>query len=55
MTFRLVPMDRSHLAAVAAIERACFSAPWSEDMLAQCCSTTTHSISCNREDDAVMG
>jgi ribosomal-protein-alanine N-acetyltransferase len=35
MTYQLIPMNRSHLAAVAAIERACFSAPWSEAMLAE--------------------
>lgn len=35
MTCKLVPMNRSHLAEVAAIERACFSAPWSEEMLAE--------------------
>ncbi len=35
MTFQLVPMDRSHLSAVAAMERECFSAPWSADMLAE--------------------
>jgi ribosomal-protein-alanine N-acetyltransferase len=35
MTYKLVPMNRSHLAAIAAIERACFSAPWSEEMLAE--------------------
>jgi len=28
-------MEHTHLAAVAAIERACFSAPWSEKMLAE--------------------
>lgn len=35
MTFQLVPMKKSHLAAVAEIERACFSAPWSEEMLSE--------------------
>lgn len=35
MEFQLQPMDRSHLAAVADIERACFSHPWSESMLAE--------------------
>ena len=35
MEFQLLPMDRSHLAAVAAIEKACFSHPWSEAMLAE--------------------
>ena len=35
MEFQLFPMDRSHLAAVSAIEQACFSHPWSESMLAE--------------------
>lgn len=35
MNYRLVPMDRSHLGQIAAIERVCFSAPWSEEMLSQ--------------------
>ena len=35
MEFQLFPMDRSHLAAVAAIEQACFSHPWRESMLAE--------------------
>ena len=35
MNYQLVPMDKSHLAQVAAMERACFSNPWSEAMLAQ--------------------
>lgn len=32
---KLVPMDRSNVAAVAALERACFAQPWSEDLLAE--------------------
>lgn len=35
MKYRLVPMDKSHLPQVAAIERACFVHPWSETMLEQ--------------------
>lgn len=35
MTYKLLPMDRGHLPGVAAIERVCFSAPWSEAMLAE--------------------
>lgn len=35
MNMRLVPMDRSHLPAVAEIERQCFSRPWTEEMIAQ--------------------
>lgn len=33
MNYKLVPMDRSHLAGVAELERLCFSAPWNEAML----------------------
>ena len=35
MDFRLLPMDRSTVPDVAAIERECFSQPWSEDMLTE--------------------
>ena len=35
MNVRLVPMDKSHLPQVAAIERVCFSHPWSEALLEQ--------------------
>ena len=35
MQYKLVPMDKSHLAQVGAIERACFSHPWSEQLLEQ--------------------
>ena len=33
MYYEIVPMDRSHIPQIAALERACFSAPWSEAML----------------------
>lgn len=33
MKYKLVPMDRSHLDAVAALERVCFSKPWPRSML----------------------
>ena len=35
MDYKLVPMDRSHLGQIAQLEQACFSSPWSEEMLAQ--------------------
>lgn len=35
MTYRLVPMDRSHLREIADLERLCFSTPWTENMLAE--------------------
>jgi len=31
--YQIVPMDRSHLESIAALERQCFSAPWSVSML----------------------
>lgn len=33
MNCKLVPMDRSHLAALSQVEQECFSTPWSEHML----------------------
>lgn len=33
MNYKLVPMDKSHLDAVAALERECFSKPWSRSLL----------------------
>ena len=33
MTYKLVPMTAEHIPQIAALERACFSHPWSEDSL----------------------
>lgn len=33
MNYKLVPMDKSHLDAVAALEQQCFSKPWSRSLL----------------------
>lgn len=33
MYYEIVPMDRSHLEQIAALERECFSPPWTEAML----------------------
>lgn len=35
MDYKIIPMDRSHLRDVAALERICFSTPWTELMLEQ--------------------
>ena len=35
MEYQLVPADRSHLPQIAALERRCFSPPWSESLLAE--------------------
>lgn len=33
MYYEIVPMDRGHVDQIAALERACFSTPWSETQL----------------------
>lgn len=33
MNYKLLPMDKSHLDGVAALEQVCFSKPWSRAML----------------------
>ena len=33
MYYEIVPMDRSHVPQIAALERECFSTPWTETML----------------------
>ena len=33
MEYIIVPMDRGHIPQLAALERECFSTPWSENML----------------------
>lgn len=35
MEYVIVPMDRSHISQIAALERACFSQPWSENALTE--------------------
>lgn len=35
MNYQLVPMDRANIPHVAALDRECFSQPWSEDMLCE--------------------
>ncbi|MPM01323.1 Ribosomal-protein-alanine acetyltransferase [bioreactor metagenome] len=56
MNFRLVPMDKSHLQAIADIERACFSAPWSASMLEEELYNDTASyIVAEGEDGTVLG
>ena len=34
MYYQIVPMDRSHIEQIAQLEKACFSSPWTENMLA---------------------
>ena len=56
MSYKLVPMDRSHLAGVAELERMCFSAPWNEAMLEEELYNDTASfIVAEGEDGQVLG
>ena len=56
MDYQLVPMDRSHLPAVAALERLCFTAPWTEAMLEEELYNDTASfIVAQRADGEVLG
>ncbi len=56
MRYQLVSMDKSHLSAVAALERQCFSTPWTQAMLEEelynpCASF----IVAQGEDEQVLG
>ena len=56
MEYQLVPMDRSHLAGVAELERLCFAVPWSEAMLEEELYNDTASfIVAQGEDGEVLG
>lgn len=54
---RILPMASAHLDEVAAIERQCFSAPWSRNMLAEelenACSA--YLVALDPEDGSVVG
>lgn len=56
MNYKLVPMDKSHLDAVADIEKECFSSPWTAPMLAEELDNLCASfIVAEGEDGAVLG
>ena len=54
---RIVPMTHEHLDEVAALERACFSSPWSRNMLAEeldnACAA--YLVALDKEDGGVVG
>ena len=51
-----MPMDRSHIGQIAALERECFSAPWSEAMLTEVLFDSQASfIVAESEDGGVLG
>ncbi len=54
--YKLVPMDKSHIAEIAQIERECFSDPWSEASLTEELYNPLASfIVAQRPDGAVLG
>ena len=54
--YRLLPMDRTHLRDVAALERECFTTPWTEEMLAEELYNDTASFLVAQADDGeVLG
>ena len=56
MTYKLVPMDKSHLDAVAALERVCFSKPWPRSMLEdELYDPNVSLVVAEGEDGAVLG
>ena len=56
MEYQIVPMDRSHISQIAALEQECFSAPWSEEMLTQALFDPQASfIVAESEDGGVLG
>ena len=56
MTYKLTPMTMEHVPQVAALERACFSRPWSEAMLEnELWNDSAVVIVAEGEDGAVLG
>lgn len=56
MDYKLVPLDRSHLAQVMEMERACFQRPWSEQIFIDALYNDTVSlVAAEGEDGQVMG
>lgn len=56
MTYKLVPMTAEHIPQIAALERACFSHPWSEDSLrGELWNDSAVIIAAEGEDGTVLG
>lgn len=54
-TLTIEPMERAHVAAVAALERVCFSDPWSEDSVASELDNPLSLWLVAREGETVLG
>ena len=56
MNYQVVPMDRGHIPAIAALERTCFSRPWSEGALEEeLYNDTACFLVAEGEDGSVLG
>ena len=56
MNYQVVPMDRGHIPAIAALERQCFSRPWSEAALSEeLYNDTACFLVAEGEDGTVLG
>lgn len=56
MTYKLTPMTMEHIPQVAALERACFSRPWSEESLqSELWNDSAVIIVAESEDGSVLG
>ncbi len=56
MKYQLVPMDKSHLAQVAELDKAYFSRPWSQDSWeSELYNTTVSLVVAETEDGYVLG
>ena len=56
MYYQIVPMDRSHIEQIARLEQACFSSPWTENMLADALFDTQASfIVAEDEEGNILG
>ena len=56
MNYKLTPMTEEHIPQIAALERACFSHPWSEDALrAELWNDSAVVVVAEGEDGTVLG
>ena len=55
MTFEIVPMTEQHIERAAALERECFSAPWSENSLREELSNEQSHFLCAMSDGSFAG
>ena len=56
MNYTLTPMTAEHIPQIAALERACFSHPWTEDMLrGELWNDSAVIVVAQREDGVVLG